>query len=416
MQLLTNYLEANLKTPAQRATLKAILGIGATQVIGWGTSFNTLTVFGTRIQEDLGLSRIVVFSGIAVQLLVAAMLAPRMGKLVDRLGARPIMIGGSFVAALAMLMQGWATGLVSYILGWVLIGIAAPMMLNNAAMPGLVQVVGANARKAITGLTLISGLTSTVFLPINYVLLETVGWRWAYVVFAVMHVLICAPIHYLVLRRGAGIGEAEAESGQKRVPADGILTPEQRRRAFVLLAVWACTEGILTWGLYMQVIDIFKATGIAAGTAIALWSIVGPAQAMARFGELITGGKHSILTTAFASAILTSSSFLAFLAFGVGTGSAVLFCLAMGLGHGLFAVARNTLPLTLFGAREFGQYMGLLMVPQNIVNAAAPILIAAVITHWSPIGALWISGFAACLGCVSVYALVTYCRACIGEK
>lgn len=89
----------------------------------------------------------------------------------------------------------------------------------------------------------------------------------------------------------------------------------------------------------------------------------------------------------------------------------------MGLGHGLFAVvARNTLPLSLFGAREFGQYMGLLMVPQNVVNAAAPIMMAWIISSFSPIGALWMSGFAACLGCVSVYALVSYCRSCMGNE
>ncbi|MFM9942661.1 MAG: MFS transporter [Hyphomicrobiaceae bacterium] len=405
-----------LRTPAQRATLYAIAGIGVTQVIGWGTSFNTLTVFATTIAQDLGLSRVVVFSGITLQLLVAALLAPRVGRFVDRMGARPVMLAGAFVAALAMLAQGQASGLISYMLGWVLIGISAPMLLSNAAMPGLVQVVGANARRAITGLTLISGLTSTFFLPINYYLLSTVGWRWAYVVFAGMHVFICAPIIWLVVRRGAGIGDAVEEAAKPKPPTDGILAPPLRRRAFVLLAIWACTEGILTWGLYMQVIDIFVASGIPTTTAVAVWGIVGLSQSGARIAELVTGAKHSILTTSIASAALTSTSFLAFLAFGINTTSAILFCLAMGLGHGLFAVARNTLPLMLFGPREYGQYMGLLMVPQNIVNAAAPIVMAAIITYWSPTGALWMSALAAGLGCISVYMLASYCRGYMGGR
>lgn len=403
-------LASPLRTPAQRATLMAIGGIGVTQVIGWGTSFNTLTVFGTTIAQDLGLSRVVVFSGITIQLLVAALLAPSVGRFVDRMGARPVMLAGAFVAAFAMLVQGQARGLISYMFGWILIGVAAPLLLSNTAMPGLVQVVGSNARRAITGLTLISGLTSTVFLPINYYLLSTVGWRWAYVVFAAMHVFICAPIIWLVVRRGAGIGDTVEEAAKPKPPTDGILAPEQRQRAFVLLAIWACTEGILTWGLYMQVLDIFMASGIEAKTAVYIWGIVGLSQSGARIAELVTGAKHSILTTSIASALLTSTSFLVFLAFGINTMSAILFCLAMGLGHGLFAVARNTLPLMLFGPREYGHYMGLLMVPQNVVNAAAPIMMAAIITYWSPAGALWISALAACLGCVSVYLLVSYCR------
>jgi MFS family permease len=402
--------------PARRAALLAVAGIGITQVIGWGTSFNTLTVFGTTIGDELSLSRETVFLGITLQLLVSALLAPRMGRLVDRLGARPVMIAGSFVAALAMLLQAAAHGPASYMLGWAVIGIAAPMMLSTAAMPGLVQVVGANARRWITGLTLISGLTSTVFLPINYALLQIVGWRWAYVIFALLHVAICAPIHWLVVRRGAGVSLAADDPARPLPPPDGLLAAGGRRRAFTLLAVWTCTEGVLTWGLYMQVIDVLQAMGLAAGTAIALWTIVGPAQAMARFGELVLGGRHSIMTTALFSALFTSTSFVVFLAAGVSVASTAIFCLMMGVGHGLYAVARNTLPLTLFGAREYGRYMGLLMVPQNVVNAAAPVLIAAVISRWSPVGALWISGAGAVLGCISVVLLVRHCHACARES
>ena len=390
--------------------MKAVVGLGAMQVIGWGTSFSTLTVFGSTIGDELGLSRVVVFGGVTVQLLVSALLSPRIGQLIDRVGARMIMTIGSIVAALALIVQSVATGLVSYMLGWILIGIAAPLMLNNAAMPGLVQVVGPNARRWITGLTLISGLTSTVFLPINFLMLETVGWRWAYFAYAGLHLFICAPIHWIVLRRGAGVEDNAGAPAKDRPHPDGILAPDQRRRAFVLLAIWACTEGLLTWGLYMQVIDVLKATGLSAGAAIGVWAIVGPAQAMARLGELVFAGRYSILTTAFCSALFTTVSFSAFLLFGVNIASAILFCVLMGVGHGLFAVARNTLPLTLFGAREYGSWMGLLMAPQSIANAAAPLVFAAVISHWSPAAAFWVAGVGAALGLVSVVTLVRFCK------
>jgi MFS family permease len=398
------------------ASLKAVVGLGTTQVIGWGTSFSTLTVFGSTIGDELGLPRVVVFAGITLQLLVAALLSPHVGKLVDRLGARNIMVVGSFVAATAMLAQSVAIGLVTYMIGWVVIGCAAPLMLSNASMPGLVQVVGPNARRWITGLTLISGLTSTVFLPINYWLLESIGWRSAYLVFAAMHVCICAPIHWLVLRRGAGHAENETPQATGAASPDGILAPAQRRRAFVLLATWACTEGFLTWGLYMQVIDILQALGISAGAAIGVWAIVGPAQALARLGDLVFGGRTSILTTTFVSALFTSISFLAFLPFGVHVASAIVFCILMGIGHGLFAIARNTLPLMLFGSREYGSWMGLLMAPQSIANAAAPIIFAGLIAYWSPAAAFWVAGFGAAIGFVAVLTLVRFCRTAMESR
>ena len=397
------------------ASVKAVVGLGVTQIIGWGTSFNTLTVFGTAIGDEIGLPRVVVFAGITLQLLVSALLAPTVGRLVDRLGARHIMVVGSLMGALAMLAQSSVRGLVTYMLGWVLIGIASPLMLNNAATPGLVQVVGANARRWITGLALLTGLTSAMFLPINFFLLETIGWRNAYLIFAALHVCVCAPIHWLVLRRGAGVDDDPGGPGVRRAQADVELTAEQKRRVFVLIAVWSCTEGLLTWGLYMQVIDVLKAMGLSAAAAVGVWTIVGPAQAAARLGELVFGARYSILTTAFCSSLFTSASFLAFLLFGVSLGSAILFCLLMGLGHGLFVIARNTLPLMLFGTREFGSWMGRLQVPQNIANAAAPLVFAAVIAHWSPQAAFWIAGAGAALGFAAVVMLIRFCRPVVGD-
>lgn len=408
------YTQATLQAALQRRDmLRAVIGLGTTQIIGWGTTFSTLVIFGTPIGDDLGLTREVVFGGITLMLLVSALMAPRVGKVVDRLGAQPVMIVGSFVAAAAMLVQAHVVGLMSYMAGWALVGIATPMMLNNTCVPGLVQVVGPNARRAITGLMLLSGLTGTVFIPLNAWLLKTIGWREAYMIFAGLHVVICAPVHWWVLKR-RNSPYADMSDGAKSHPsADGLLPPQMRRRAFILLTTWSCTEGFLTWGLYLQVIDIFQSMGLSQGVAVGVWALVGPAQATARFVELMLGARYSILSTAMASALMTTTSFLAFVLFGASFWPAVLFCLLMGLGHGLFAVARNTLPLALFGAREFGSYMGLLMVPQNIVNAIAPIAFAFIITRLSPVGGLWAAGISAAMGCVAVLFLVSFCRASV---
>jgi hypothetical protein len=103
-------------------------------------------------------------------------------------------------------------------------------------------------------------------------------------------------------------------------------------------------------------------------------------------------------------------SFLFVLPFGFSVTSTALFCIFLGVGHGLFAVARNTLPLILFGAKEYGSYMGQLMVPQNIVNAASPIIVAAAISRIHPVSALWIAGIGAVTGFGAVLGLMHICR------
>jgi len=195
---------------------------------------------------------------------------------------------------------------------------------------------------------------------------------------------------------------------------EGILPPDKRRAAFVMLAIWSCTEGLITWGLYMQIIDVFKGLGLSAAAAIGVWAMVGPSQASARFGELLFGGRYSILTTAVLSAILTTGSFLIILPFSTSVAVAGAYSVCLGLGHGFYAIARNTLPLMLFGAREYGTYMGRLMLPQNIVNAAAPVVFAVAIAHFAPATALWLAGGAAFAGFLAVMLLVRTCQRSAG--
>jgi hypothetical protein len=392
----------------RRLMLTAVGGLGITQIIGWGTTFSSLTIFGTTIGVDLNFSREVVFGGITMMLLVSALLAPRVGRLVDSKGARPIMIAGSATAALAMIALAFTHGIVTYLLAWVLVGVAMPMMLSNTALVGLVQIVGSNARRAITGLMLLSGLTGTLFLPLNAMLLESVGWRNTYLIFALLHLLICLPIHAMVLRRRDLDAMGVPRSGGGTI--EGMLPPDKRFAAFIMLSIWSCTEGLITWGLYMQIIDVFKGLGLSGAAAIGVWAMVGPSQASARFGELLFGGRYSILTTAFLSAILTTGSFLIILPFTTSVFVAGAFSICLGLGHGFFAIARNTLPLMLFGAREYGTYMGRLMLPQNIVNAGAPVIFAIAISRFHPSTALWLAAGAAFAGFVAVILLVRTCQ------
>jgi predicted MFS family arabinose efflux permease len=402
--------EATQTAPVdRRRVLTAVAGLGITQIIGWGTTFSSLTIFGTRIGDDLSLSREAVFAGITIMLLASALVATRVGRLSDQRGARPVMITGSLLAAMAMIALAFTQGAATYLLAWVLVGLAMPMMLANTALVGLVQIVGSNARQAITGLMLLSGLTGTVFLPLNALLIESIGWRNAYLGFALLHLLVCVPIHALILTRRA----PEVASAPRSAPdltLDGILPPDKRFRAFLLLTVWSCSEGLIVWGLYMQIIDVFKGMGLSAVAAVTVWAAVGPAQASARFGELVFGGRYSILTTALLSAGLTCGSFLLILPFGGSIVTAAAFAMCLGLGHGFYAIARNTLPLTLFGLREYGTYLGRMMLPQSIVNAISPIVFAAMISRFDASSALWLAGAAALAGFASVIMLVRTCR------
>jgi MFS family permease len=398
-------------------TIAAIAGLGTTQIIGWGSAFTPLMVLGATFARDLDVPRELAFGGISVMLIVSSQVAPAVGRAVNRRGARPVMMAGSAIMGAAMAAMAMCTGIFTYMLAWVIIGIGMPMALSNTAMPGLVEVVGRNARRAITALTLLSGLTSTVFLPLIVALDGRFGWRGAYLVFALLHWLICLPIHAAVLghkdRRDGGPTEAAGKSadGPSSTFMQGSLPSNKRWLAFAMIAVWSCTEGMLTWGLNMQIIDVMQGLGLTHAAAIGVWMFTGPCQASSRLLDLVLGNRFHILTAALTAAALAPIGFIVLIVMGMSVASAATFCVCFGIAHGFYAIARNTLPLMLFGQREYALYMSRLSVPQNIVSAIAPILFAAVLSRVGPDVAVWLAAVSAVAGFVAVAVLVRHCRA-----
>ncbi len=107
-----------------------------------------------------------------------------------------------------------------------------------------------------------------------------------------------------------------------------------------------------------------------------------------RLVELTFGHRYSIMSSAlFAAAVLPLGLGLAWLA-GGNLVIALLCLMAYGVANGLKAVLRATLPLALFGRAQFGTIMGRLALPQGIVSAAAPPVLAAVMANFGAEGVL----------------------------
>ena len=95
-------------------TTRAIAGLGFTQIVGWGTTYLMPSVLGRELERDLGLTPELVFAGITVMFALSAVCSPRIGRIVDRLGARSLMATGSLVYALSLVGLASAQGPVSY--------------------------------------------------------------------------------------------------------------------------------------------------------------------------------------------------------------------------------------------------------------------------------------------------------------
>ena len=68
----------------------AVVALGVTQIIAWGTTLYALGVLGKPIAADTGWSQGVVFGGLTVGLLTSAAVSAVVGRLLDRHGGRAV--------------------------------------------------------------------------------------------------------------------------------------------------------------------------------------------------------------------------------------------------------------------------------------------------------------------------------------
>jgi predicted MFS family arabinose efflux permease len=389
-------------SPASRATI----GLGFTQIVGWGTTFLMPAVLGRHMGDDLGMPSEIVFSGITVMFAVGAIFSPGIGRLIDRTGARAIMAAGSVVYALSLAALAFSQGLVSFLLCWAGLGVASTLALSTPSSIALAQVAGPGARRAIGMLAIIGGFASTVFWPLSGALDVAVGWRGTLLAYAAIHLFACAPAHLLVLPNRPPTHHLVASAA----PMPTGVAPEVQSRIFLLLSLTLASGAFVFTGVMVHMIEILRGLGHAPASAVFLASMIGPTQISIRLFELLFGHRYSIMNSAvFGSAMLPFGLGLA-LAAGGNFAVALVCILSYGFANGLKAVQRATLPLALFGRGQFGAYMGRLALPQGIVSATAPPVLAAVLSYYGVTGALWIAFAAAMVSLVAMILLAQLAR------
>ncbi|AMN40034.1 MFS transporter [Rhodoplanes sp. Z2-YC6860] len=378
---------------------RAVLVLGITQIIAWGTIFYSPVLLAPLIAAEHGWSLSFAMGGFSLGLLTAGLVSPAVGRSIDNRGGHVVMAAGALVSALGLLGLALTPNAPAYLAAWVVLGAGLGASLYDPAFATLGRIFGAGARRPITLLTLAGGFASTAGWPATHVLIGAVGWRGTYVVFAVLMAAVCAPLYAFALPRLRAAGEAPkpAPSGAKSpaplIPARGMV--------FALVTAAFTAYAFVPSALSAHLLAIFGRNGIDAATAVAIGALFGPAQVAARVAELMFGRDIHPLLVARAAVLLLVAAFLLLLLFGVAPLRAAIFAVMFGGANGLITITRGALPLALFGADGYGRTMGRIGGFWLAMQSAAPLVMAFVIERASDTAALALAaGFTvAALGC-----------------
>ena len=171
-----------------------ISALGIAQILAWGTSFYFPAVFAGPIVADTGWSLGFVVGGTSIGLLVAGLISPQVGRIIDVHGGRPVLLASSLFYAAGLIGIGLAPALPVYLFAWVLLGIGMGTGLYDAVFAALGRMYGSAARGPITNLTLFGGFASTICWPLSAFMIEHIGWRDACFVYAALHLFVSLPL------------------------------------------------------------------------------------------------------------------------------------------------------------------------------------------------------------------------------
>ena len=380
-----------------------VTGLGIAQTLAWASSYYLPAMLATSMARDLGVSTATVFAAFSVALVVSALLGPAAGKAIDRYGGRPVLAANSLVFAAGLAAMACAQSPLGLVVAWMIMGVAMAAGLYEAAFAALVHLYGRDARSAITGITLFAGFASTVGWPLSAWLELEWGWRTACLVWAGLHLGVALPLNWLLPSKPAAPVASAVVSPVLELPEHSPATPRSAHRsghtAALLAFVFAVTWFIST-AMAAHLPRLLQAQGLPLATALIFAGLVGPAQVAGRLLEYgLLRHIHPLVSARVAGGMHTLGA-LAFLFFGVPAGA--VFTVLHGAGNGVLTIAKGTLPLVLFGAKDYGARQGLLMLPARFAQALSPWLFGLAIDRFGA-DALW---FSAALGLLGFAALM----------
>lgn len=350
--------------PGVAAGLRRVLVVlCTTEIISWGILYYAFPVLLPTIGERTGWSHAAITAGFSASQVVAGLVGVPVGRLLDRHGPRAIMTTGSAIAVPAVVLMATAQSPAWFTAAWLLIGVAMAGVFYAPAFAALTRWYGARRVSALTALTLVAGLASTVFAPLTAVLNTRLDWRGTYLVLAGVLAVTTVPLHLFGLRLPWPEIEHEAEHHPSAVA---------RSRPFIVLTIAMSLAAFSVYAVVVNLVPLLTERGMSTSAAAVALGLGGVGQVLGRLGYARLTAKTSVRTRT-ALVLLVSAVVTTLL--GLVPGPALLLIagsVLAGVTRGIFTLVQATAVTDRWGAVHYGRLSGLLTVPVMLTAAIAP--------------------------------------------
>lgn len=348
-----------------------IFWLSLAQLISWGSVFYLFALLLEPLEQELGLSRAQTSLAFSLALLAEGLLAWPVGRLIDRGHERAVMSGGSLLLGAGLLLHSTIDSRAQLYAVWIGLGAGMAGTLYPPAFAVLIRRHPHDFRRAIIVMTFLGGLASTVFLPLGAWLIATLGWRKALWPLAALHLLVCLPIHGLLLRQAP-------PPAQPRVPVAHrtALRRHLLSAPYGLIGLFIVLLMAVSAALPAHLVSLLRGHGLPEVWAIAVPAAVGALQVVGRallflFERRLDPHRvNQLIPSLLPLALL--ALLLAPLAGAWQTPAVLLFVLLYGMGNGMLTIVKGTAVAEYVSREHAASLNGALGLPMAVARAAAP--------------------------------------------
>ncbi len=346
--------------------------------VGIGGTHYSFGLFVEPLEKEFGWNRTQLNASLSFAA-VSSLVAPLIGRALDKFGARPVMAASILTLALTFGLRP----LMENVWHWYLLSLVHFVAFPGATMLAGPKLVGSwfpRTRGRMMGVSSMGANFGGIILPFSIgALITATSWRWGFTVLGALSGLV--GVLALLFVRETKVGPEPAVSGS-RAPLLATDKGATVREAFRSPVVYAMTIGTVAASfaysaMLTQIIPHLEAEGLPKEQAAAFLSL------MAIFGM---GGKVSFgyLTERLASRkVLSLSLFvqgicLVALITLPGYSALWLFAPILGLGFGGMGSALPILVQDTVGMRNFGTIYGFVTMATVSSSLLGPLLMGSV--------------------------------------
>ena len=333
-----------------------------------GTIFYSFTAFIEPLVNEFGWSYTQISFAASLRGLEMGILAPLVGILVDRLGARKLLFSGVLVLGIGTILLGFTQSLAMFYGAMILIAFGAGGCTSVVTMTAVANWFDKNVGKAM-GITVSGFGASGLIVPVIVWMIAACGWRTTLIILGIGMWIIGIPAALMMrdkpedddnLPRGTKSDKRNHLSRRQTHPVRFRYSEILIKKSFLfvnlaeMIRIMALTAVVTHIMPYLSTLEISRMSSGLIAAGIPLLSITG------RFGFGLLG---DLFEKKYIMAISYSLMALGMLAlcYVKLPGMIYIFLFFFSNGFGGIAALRGALLREYYGSDNFGKFIGIMM-------------------------------------------------------